>query len=221
MKPLFEPLHQYRRYPLEEMKRRSAEFLAESLRRRSVRQFSSDPVPMEVIEDCLRVAGAAPSGANQQPWHFVVVQNPVVKQRIRRQSELQEKAFYSAPAAQAWREALTPLGTDAQKPFLEDAPLLVVIFVEGCGRTPDGRTVKHYYARESVGIATGFLLAALHHAGLACLTYTPSPMGFLNTILGRPEREHPFLVLVVGYPAPEAETPVLGKKSLDEIASFV
>jgi nitroreductase len=218
--PKFIPLNHHE-YPVEEMKRRAAEFYAEVKRRRTVRHFSDRPVPREVIEDCLRAAGTAPNGANMQPWHFVVVSDPAAKRRIREGAEEEEREFYGGRAPAEWLEALAPLGTDEHKPFLETAPYLIVIFAQSFGLLPDGRKVKHYYAQESVGIATGILVTAIHHAGLASLTHTPSPMGFLNEILGRPSHERPFLILVVGYPAQEATVPDIGKKPLEEIATFV
>lgn len=213
---------EFREHPPEEMRRRAAAFYAEMRRRRSVRHFSERPVPREVIELCLRAAGTAPSGANLQPWHFVAIGDAAIKRRIRLAAEEEERAFYSQRAPDQWLQALAPLGTDDQKPFLEIAPYLVAIFAQSYGLLPDGRKVKHYYVQESVGIATGLLIAALHHAGLATLTHTPSPMGFLNHILGRPEHERPFLLLVVGYPAEEAMVPLAGgrKKALEEIATF-
>jgi len=200
---------------------RASEFAAELCRRRSVRQFSTRPVPREVIEHCLRAAGAAPSGANMQPWSFVVVSDPSVKRRIRAGAEEQERALYEHRASEEWLEALAPLGTDAHKPFLEQAPYLIVIFAQRYGLAPDGSRVKHYYVAESVGIAAGILLTAVHHAGLAALTYTPSPMRFLGEILERPPNERPFLVLAVGYPAEGVCVPDIRKKTLDEIATFV
>jgi iodotyrosine deiodinase len=217
----FQPYNEYQEYPAAEMQRRAAEFYAEIRRRRSVRAFADRPVPRAVIEHCLAAAGTAPNGANLQPWHFVVVSDPAVKQRIRLAAEEEERAFYAERAPQEWLETLAPLGTDAHKPFLEIAPYLIAIFAQPYGLAADGRKVKHYYVTESVGIATGFLIAALHHAGLATLTHTPSPMGFLNTILGRPEHERPFLLLVVGYPAADLQVPVIAKKPLAEIATFV
>jgi nitroreductase len=190
-------------------------------RRRSVRHFSDRPVPRELIVACVRTAGTAPNGANLQPWHFVVVSDPVVKQRIRLAAEEEERAFYSGRAPQDWLDALAPLGTDAKKPFLETAPYLIAIFAQSYGLAADGSRIKHYYVTESVGIATGFLIAALHHAGLATLTHTPSPMSFLNEILGRPDNERPFLLLVAGYPAQGVTVPAITKKPLDEIATFV
>ncbi|RMF68581.1 MAG: nitroreductase family protein [Calditrichaeota bacterium] len=220
-KPRFVPLDSYREYPQEEMRVRAAEFYADLKRRRTVRDFSDRPVPREIIENCLRAAGTAPSGANRQPWHFVVVSDPEIKRRIRQAAEKEEEAFYSGRAPDEWLEALAPLGTDPQKPFLETAPYLIVIFAESYGVAPDGSKVKNYYVHESVGIATGMLITAIHHAGLASLTHTPSPMGFLSEILGRPPNEKPFLILVVGYPAEDAKVPEISKKRLDEIATFV
>jgi iodotyrosine deiodinase len=214
------PYTAYREYSVEEMTRRAAEFYADMRRRRTVREFSARPVPREVIEDCLRAAGTAPSGANMQPWHFVAVSDPAVKRRVRTEAEKEEHEFYHHKATPEWLAALAPLGTDERKPYLETAPYLIAIFVQTYGVRPDGGQLKHYYAHESVGIATGFLIAALHHAGLACLTHTPSPMGFLNAILGCPVNERPFLLLVVGYPAEGATVPRLAKKPLEEYASF-
>ena len=219
--PTFVALTGYRERGPDVMKRRAAEFYDDMRRRRTVREFSARPVPREVIEACLRAAGTAPNGANMQPWHFVVVSDPTIKRKIRVEAEREEYDFYHHKAPQEWLDALAPLGTNEHKPFLEDAPYLIVIFAESYGVLPDGRKVKHYYAQESVGIATGILITAVHHAGLASLTHTPSPMGFLNDILGRPARERPFLILVVGYPAEGATVPVITKKSLEEIATFV
>jgi nitroreductase len=217
----FVPLTSCCQYPPEEMKQRAAAWRAEMQRRRSVRQFSSRPVPQEVIADCLLVAGSAPSGANLQPWHFVVVQDPTVKQQIREAAEKEEYEFYHGRAPQEWLEALASMGTDEHKPYLEIAPCLIVIFAQSYRLLPDGRKAKNYYVSESVGIATGMLIAAIHHAGLVALTHTPSPMGFLNRILGRPDNERPFLLLVVGYPADDAVVPELSKKALPDIATFV
>lgn len=215
----FKPLN-FRAYPLEDMQRRAADFYAEMRRRRTVRDFSDRPVPREIIEHCLRTAGTAPNGANQQPWHFVVVGNPDIKRQIREAAEAEERAFYEERAPDEWLEALAPLGTDANKPFLETAPYLIVIFAQTYGLRADGSKVKHYYVTESVGIATGLLITAIHQAGLASLTHTPSPMGFLSDILGRPANERPFLILVTGYPAEGALVPDIQKKSLAEIATF-
>ncbi|MGH7599639.1 MAG: nitroreductase family protein, partial [bacterium] len=178
-------------------------------------------VPCEVIEDCLLTAGSAPSGANLQPWHFVVVSESAIKRLIREAAEKEEREFYHGRAPQEWLEALAPLGTDEHKPYLETAPYLIVIFAQSYGLLPDGRKVKNYYVTESVGIATGMLITAIHHAGLVSLTHTPNPMGFLNQALGRPENERPIMILVVGYPADDAVVPEIGKKSLQEIATFV
>jgi iodotyrosine deiodinase len=219
--PVFTPLYAYQRYSIIEMKRRAAEFYSDIRRRRSVREFSDQPVPREVIEDCLRAAGTAPNGANMQPWHFAVVSDEAIKRKIRVEAEKEEYEFYHHKAPQEWLDALAPLGTNEDKPFLETAPYLLVIFAQSYGVLPDGRHVKHYYAQESVGIATGILITAIHHAGLVSLTHTPSPMGFLNDLLGRPVHERPFLILVVGYPADEAKVPMITKKPLEEIATFV
>ena len=219
--PTFVPLTTYTEYPPAEMQQRAAEFYAEIKRRRTVRDFSPRPAPRAVIEDCLRAAGTAPNGANRQPWHFVVVSDPALKKKIRVEAEKEEHEFYHHKAPPEWLEALAPLGTDEHKPFLETAPCLIAIFAQSYGLLPDGRRVKHYYAQESVGIATGFLIAALHHAGLAALTHTPSPMNFLNALLHRPDNERPFLLLVVGYPAEGAQVPDIRKKTLEEIATFV
>lgn len=214
-------LTQYQEYAAEEMQQRAADIRDELRRRRSVRVFSDRGVSRQVIEDCVLAAGSAPSGANQQPWRFVVVGDPAIKREIRLAAEAEEREFYSSRAPQEWLNALAPIGTDAQKPFLEIAPYLIAIFAETYGVSEHGEKVKHYYVTESVGIATGMLITALHHAGLATLTHTPSPMGFLNTILQRPENERPFLLLVVGYPAQGATVPDITKKSLDEIAVFI
>jgi iodotyrosine deiodinase len=215
------PLPAYQGHSVEEMKRRAARFYADIRRRRTVREFSDRPVPREVIEDCLRAAGTAPNGANMQPWHFVVVSDAAIKQKLRVEAEKEEYEFYHHKATQEWLDALAPLGTNEHKSFLETAPYLIVIFAQSYGVLPDGRKVKHYYAQESVGIATGILITAIHHAGLVSLTHTPSPMGFLNDLLGRPVHERPFLILVVGYPAEGASVPMITKKALDEIATFL
>ena len=215
------PLSEYQKYPLEEMQQRAADFYADMRRRRTVRDFSDQPVPREIIEACLLTAGTAPNGANQQPWHFTVVSDPAIKKQIREAAEAEEKAFYSGRAGDEWLKALAHLGTDWEKPFLETAPYLIVIFAQSYGLDQTGKKTKHYYVTESVGIATGMLITAIHHAGLVSLTHTPSPMGFLRRILNRPVNEKPFLILVVGYPAKDAQIPVISKKSLDEIAAFI
>jgi len=202
------------------MKRRATSFRDEMQRRRTVRQFSTHPVPREVIDDCLRTAGSAPSGANMQPWHFVVVCDPELKRKIRVAAEEEEHAFYNGRAPKEWLEALAPLGTDEHKPYLEAAPYLIVVFAQTHSLDANGDKVKNYYVMESVGIATGMLISAVHLAGLVSLTHTPSPMRFLNRILGRPAEEKPFLILVVGHPAEDARVPDISKKSLEEIATF-
>ncbi|MBL8701784.1 MAG: nitroreductase family protein [Alphaproteobacteria bacterium] len=219
----FEPLAGHRSYPDEEMIVRANAFHEALRRRRTVREFSERPVPRAVIETALRMAGSAPSGANLQPWHFAVITDPAAKRRIRIAAEAEERAFYDGRAPREWLDALAPLGTDAAKPFLEVAPVLIAIFAQRHGRLPDGRLVKHYYVPESVGIATGFLIAALHDAGLCTLTHTPSPMGFLNEICRRPENEKPAILLVVGHPAADCRVPVAAgiKKPLAEIASWI
>ena len=216
----FQPLN-FTEYPLAEMKQRATDFRQHMQRRRTVRHFSDKPVPRDVIEECLIAAGTAPNGANLQPWHFVVIGDPKVKHEIRIAAEDEEWEFYHRRAPQEWLDALAPLGTNEHKPFLETAPYLIAIFGKNHSDLPDGRRVKNYYVNESVGIATGFLITALHNAGLVSLTHTPSPMGFLNTILNRPSDEKPFLVLVTGFPAEDAQVPVIQKKPLDDIASFI
>ena len=216
----FVPLEDYRECDADEMRRRSLEFHTEMRKRRSVRQFSEREVPRDVIENCLRAAGTAPSGANRQPWHFVVVSDPAVKRRIREGAEREEREFYRHRAPREWLEALAPLGTDENKPYLERAPCLIAIFAENYLVTPDGSKHRTYYATESVGIATGMLITAVHRAGLVSLTHTPSPMRFLNEILDRPANERPFMILVVGYPSEDAVVPDISKKSLEEIATF-
>ncbi len=219
--PKFTPLSEYQEYPPEEMKQRAANFYAAMRRRRTVRNFSDRPVPRKIIETCLLTAGTAPNGANKQPWHFTAVSNPVIKKQIREAAEAEEKAFYNGRAGNKWLNALSHLGTNWKKPFLETAPWLIVIFAQTYGLHANGKKTKHYYVTKSVGIATGMLITAIHHAGLVSLTYTPSPMGFLGKILNRPANEKPFLILVAGYPAKDAQVPVISKKLLDEIASFV
>jgi nitroreductase len=220
MIPVFTPLTLFHRFEELEMVSRAHEFHQELSRRRTVREYSDEQVPRQVIESCLLTAGTAPSGANLQPWHFAVVTDAAVKRQIREEAEKEEHEFYNGRAPQEWLDALAPLGTDEHKAFLEVAPYLIVVFVQSHAKLSDGRTVKHYYATESVGIATGMLITALHHSGLATLTHTPSPMGFLNDILGRPNTERPFLLLVVGYPADDARVPTITKKPLAEFASF-
>jgi len=198
---------------------RSRAFAADLARRRTVRQFSERAVPRSVIESCLEAASTAPSGAHLQPWHFVVIGDPDLKRRIREAAELAEREFY-ATAPDEWLAALAPLGTDAHKPYLETAPYLIAVFAQRYGLTGEGARRTHYYVMESVGIAAGLLIAALHHAGLASLTHTPSPMGFLSEVLERPANERPVMLVVTGYPAPEAVVPRLERKPLEAVATF-
>lgn len=217
----FISLSDFKEYSSEEMIKRSESFYNQVKLRRTVRDFSDKPVSKEVIENCIRTAGTAPSGANLQPWHFVVVSDPKIKRRIRFAAEKEEKEFYTNRAPKEWLDALAPLGTDEQKPFLEKVPNLIAIFSKSYDLLPDGRKVKQYYSQESVGIACGILITAIHNAGLVSLTHTPSPMNFLNEILGRPNNERPFILLVVGYPAKDAKVPDINKKKLNEIANFI
>ncbi len=220
-KPRFIPLPGYVRLEEDEMISRAHEFCDEVERRRTVRFYNDDAVPIEIIEECIRAAGTAPSGANMQPWHFVVVRDALIKTKIRVAAEEEEREFYQHRAPKEWLEALAPLGTDADKPFLETAPYLIAIFAERYAVSLDGVQIKQYYTTESVGIATGILITALHHSGLATLTHTPSPMNFLNEILGRPHNEKPFLLLVVGYPTVDCVVPDIHRKNLGEIMSIV
>lgn len=215
------PLPNYEEYPPEEMQQRVADFYQSVDRRRTVREFSDRRVPREIIETALQAANTAPSGANLQPWHFAVVSGPETKKKIRVAAEVEEREFYEHRASPEWLAALEPLGTDSNKPFLETAPYLIAVFLQKYAILDDGRKVKHYYPTESTGLATGILITALHQAGLVCLTHTPSPMKFLNEILGRPKTERPFLLLVTGYPADDAEVPDIQRKTLDQFASFL
>lgn len=215
------PLSSYVELPTDEMRERASAFLTEAQRRRTVRDFSDRPVPRDIMEMCILAAGTAPNGAHRQPWHFVAVSNPEVKRAIRIAAEEEERAFYGGRAPEEWLEALAPLGTGEAKPFLESAPYLIVVFGESYAVAKDGEKSKNYYVTESVGIATGMLITAIHRAGLVSLTHTPSPMAFLNEILGRPQNERPFLILVVGFPSPDATVPQLRRKSLEEIATFM
>jgi nitroreductase len=219
---------QYRATPLDfaalseaDARARSEDFLAVMSRRRSVRHFSERPVPDDLLENALRVAASAPSGANRQPWRFVVVRDVEIQKRIRDAAEHEEKLLYNRRASPDYLEAIEPIGTDWIKPHLTEAPVLVVVFELPWSRDDTGEKKKNYYVRESVGIAVGFFLVALHNAGLAALTHAPSPMGFLNEILERPENERPFLVIPVGYPADDATVPELSKKSLAEVREIV
>jgi len=220
--PVFTPLMSYQELAPETMKVRATEFYQFLNRRRTVRHFSDRPVSREIIEDCIRCAGTAPSGAHQQPWHFVAVSDVTIKRKIREGAEAEEREFYAHRAPAEWLEALEALGTNAEKPFLEVAPWLIAVFVQRFRLDASGRKTKHYYTDESVGIATGLLLAGLHASGLVSLTHTPSPMGFLNEILGRPKAtERPFMIVVAGYPAGDAMVPRLSRKPLEEIATFM
>lgn len=216
----FVPLN-FNELPEKEMLQRADDFYKEIRGRRTVREFSDRSVPREVIEKCLLAAGTAPNGANKQPWHFAVVSDPEIKKKIRIAAEEEEHEFYNRRAPEDWLEDLRPFGTDEHKPFLEKAPYLIGIFAQSYHLDEDGTKEKHYYVKESVGIATGILITALHHCGLATLTHTPSPMGFLNEIMERPSHEKPFILLVVGYPEEGTAVPDIDKKSLEEISSFL
>ncbi len=223
MKPIPSVPLEMQTFTEDEMRRRSQAFFDLMKQRHSTRDFAGRPAPLDVIMHCLATAGRAPSGANQQPWHFVVVTNPEIKHKIRLAAEEEERAFYAGRASEEWLDALAPLGTDADKSFIDRASCLIVIFAQSYGLADDGSRVKHYYVQESVGIATGFLIAALHHAGLACLTHTPSPMSFLSDILHRPKNERAYINLVVGYPAEDAQVPLhaLEKKALSQFVTVL
>ena len=210
----------FQEYPIEEIQSRALRYYKNMSRRRTIRDFSKRVVPIDVIENCIRAADTAPCGANQHPWHFVVITDPGKKRKIRVAAEKEEKEFYSTRAPKEWIDVLAPLGTDAHKPFLETAPYLIAIFAQNYGIDKDGKKSKHYYVNESVGIATGLLVSAIHYSGLASLTHTPSPMRFLNQILDRPDSERPFLLLIVGYPAADASVPDIRRKSLNEITTY-
>lgn len=216
------PLEGYERFSESEMTARAEAVLETLMTRRTIRDFSDEPVPREIIETCIKAAGTAPSGANHQPWHFVAISNPDIKRKIRIAAEAEETEFYGGRASEEWLDALAPLGTDASKPFLETAPWLIAVFAQRRGGEMAGQDKKNYYVTESVGLATGMLITALHSAGLGTLTHTPAPMGFLREICERPEIEKPFVLMVVGYPAKDAKVPAhaLIKKHLDEIATF-
>lgn len=214
-------LPDYQEFPPVEMLKRSEEFYREIKRRRTVREFSDRSIPQEIIKNCIQAAATSPSGANRQPWHFVVVTNQEVKKKIRIAAEKEESDFYKNRAPAEWLKVLEPLGVDENKPFLEKAPYLIAIFSQSYEIMPDDKKLKNYYVQESVGIACGILITALHHAGLATLTHTPAPMKFLNKILNRPPNERPYMILVVGYPARNARVPDIQKKSLEEVVDFV
>ncbi len=215
------PLVNYHKYPEAEMKEKAASFYEDMKRRRTVRDFSDQPVDPSIIENCIRTAGSAPSGANQQAWKFIVVSDPGMKSKIRRAAEKVEAEFYTKDATKKWRDALKHLETGPKKPFLETAPYLIVIFAEQYGFSQDGKKIKHYYVKESMGISTGMLITSLHNAGLASLTYTPVNMSFLNELLKRPANEKAFMILVTGYPSETTLVPDLTKKSLEDIAEFI
>lgn len=215
--PRFIPYRPGRR-PLAEMAARAAEFEALMAGRRSVRSFSDEPVPRALIEGAIRTAASAPSGAHRQPWRFVAVSEPATKRRIRVSAEAEERESYDGRMPEAWLAALRPLGTDWRKPYLETVPWIVVVFEERHGVDGSGAVSKNYYVKESVGIACGLFIAALHNMGLATLTHTPSPMGFLSRILGRPDHERPYILFPIGFPALDAEVPELRRKRLDELA---
>lgn len=216
------PLTDFIEYPQDEMLARSQAFLEDMKRRHSIRSFSDKPVPKEIIENCIKTAGRAPNGANHQPWHFVAISDPEIKKQVREQAELHERGFYEGRAGEEWLDALKPLGTDAQKPYLETAPWLIAIFSQKKGGINAEDKNTNYYVHESVGIATGFLITALHNAGLATLTHTPKPMSFLNKICERGDNERAYMLLIAGYPTDDATIPHHStvKKSLDEIATF-
>jgi len=219
--PEFEPFQAPFRYRPEEMIERSRRFRDEMRLRRTIRDFSSEPIPVEALEACIEAAASSPSGANRQPWHFVVVTDADVKARIRLAAEAEELTFYTERAPKEWLEALRSLGTDHHKPFLEEAPALIAVFARNYDVGPDGERQKNYYVQESVGIATGVLITALHLAGLATLTHTPSPMSFLNPILNRPKHERAYLLLVVGHPSSGARVPKITKKAASEFITFL
>jgi nitroreductase len=209
------------RYSEKELEQRSEQFLRHMQKRRSIRRFSDRPISEEVIKNCILTAGTAPSGANQQPWTFVIVKDDVVKEAIRAHAEEVERQFYEKRAPEEWKDALKPLATGYVKPFLQEAPYLIAIFVQKYGVSEDGSRRAHYYAQKSVGIATGFLIAALHRLGISTLTYTPSSLTFLNDLLKRPENELPYLLLVLGYAQESATVPDIKRKSFDDIAVVV
>ncbi len=216
------PLEGYENLNTFEMQARAEAVYETLLKRRTIRDFSDKAVPQEIIESCIKAAGTAPSGANHQPWYFVAISDPEVKRKIRIAAEAEEAEFYGGKAPDEWLDALAPLGTDASKPFLETAPWLIAVFAQRRGGEKTGQDKKNYYVTESVGLATGMLITALHTAGLGTLTHTPAPMGFLRDICDRPKDEKPFVLMVVGYPADNARVPkhALIKKDLTEISTF-
>jgi len=221
MKKKFIPYSDYTEPTPAEMKNRADEYYSEMSKRRTVRHFSDRPVPLEIIKTCLKTASTAPSGAHMQPWSFVVVSDDELKLKIHVASEQVEENFYTNPANRSWIKDLEPMGVNQSKPFLAAAPYLIAVFYQSYGFHPDGTRRKHYYVKESVGIATGLLISAIHHVGLTSLTYTPSKNSYLNDLLNRPQNEKPYLVLVVGYPEDNVMVPDIKRKSLEDIATFV
>lgn len=217
------PLNDFIEYPQEEMLSRSQAFYNDIKRRHSIRKFSDRSVSREIIENCIKSAGTAPNGANHQPWHFVAINSPEVKKQVREQAELHERGFYGGRGGDEWLDALKPLGTDAEKPYLEHAPWLIAIFSQKKGGLTIEDKNTNYYVHESVGIATGFLINALHNSGLVTLTHTPKPMSFLSKICNRPDDERPYMLLIAGYPAEDATVPhhAKVKKSLEDISTFI
>lgn len=214
-------LYNFLQFSEEDSLNRSKEFLGLMKKRRTVRTFSEKKVDDEIIKNCIKTAAAAPSGANQQPWHFVIVTNPDIRKKIRDAAEREEAEFYGGRAPEEWLNAVEKFETDASKPFLEEASHLIVIYQKSYDVDEKGNKIKQYYSKESVGIATGILITAIHNAGLVSLTHTPSPMNFLNSILNRPENEKPFLIIAAGYPAENTKVPDIKKKSFEKISSFL
>lgn len=217
----FVPLGEYLEFQSNIMEERSQQFLDEMKKRRSIRNFSNRSFPRKIIENCVMTASTAPNGANRQPWQFVIVSKVTVKKEIRREAEKREREFYQSILTKDWVKDLEPLGTNASKPFLENAPYLIVIFAQRYSWSKNREKQPNYYVSESVGISTGILITAIHHAGLACLTYTPPKIGFLNQILNRPTNERPFMILVVGYPSKNIMIPMISKKKIAEITQFI
>ena len=212
---------QFQKITFEEMDYNANQFFQKVSSRRSVRDFSSDDFPIDIIKNCIKSASTAPSGANKQPWHFVIVKDPIIKRKIRKAAEIEEKEFYGGRAPKEWLDDLNQFGTDWNKPFLEEAPYLIVVFSKKFDINDDGTNKKNYYVSESVGIASGLLLTALHNAGLATLTHTPSPMAFLSDILNRPPSDKPYLIIPVGFPSENAEVPNIKKKTFKEICTIL
>jgi iodotyrosine deiodinase len=221
MKAELIPLKDFKRLSKDKMMKRSSKFFNEMKKRRTIRNFSSKNISREIIDNCIKAAMTAPSGANMQPWYFVIVTDSKIKKQIRIAAEKEEHEFYTKRATKEWLDALSILATDEQKPFLEKAPFLIAVFAKSYNVLPDGKRVKNYYVQESVGIACGILITALHNAGLASLTHTPSPMNFLNKILNRPLNEKPFMLIVTGYPSKNAKVPKIKKKSFEECVTKV